>query len=203
MRLTIISTILTLLAATTTQAEWIHEPDKDALSTPSLGNSSQAKADLVVVCNNMVRLTYVRWYSDFGIEKKKLPSHVTVDYSLSGAADNSGQVWTISRPEENITQMITHDLLLPQQLTTGEEFFFSSAAKEGVPATSAQFDLTNLQSTIYAHHMPCRGQDVFPLKMLHEQEAEAAEAEASAKAAAQEPKPKKRIPPPPLPNFDP
>jgi hypothetical protein len=177
-------------------AEWTYLPGKDALSTPATTHSSADAPDLVVVCNNMVRLTYVRWGTEFGIDKKHLPSHITLDYSLSGDAPASFQdtVWTIARPEKLATQYITHDLKIAERLTANQTISITTPVKDRLPALTASFNLAGLQAAMNAHNLPCSEAEKFPLKSVKEQEAEAAAAEARAIEQAKQQANKKEKP---------
>jgi len=177
-------------------ADWTYLPGKDALSTSATSYSGPTAPDLVVVCNNMVRLTYLRWATDFGVDKKLLPSHITLDYNLEGDAPEAltDTVWTIARPEKRTTQYITHDLKITERLTANKTISTKTPEKGGLPALTASFNLTDLQAAMNTHNLPCREADKFPLKSLKQQEAEAAAAEARTIERAREQAKKKKTP---------
>ena len=217
MRLLSLLSLLIIATALPARAEWTHEAGNDALATPATAHDGPVRPELVVVCNNMVTLTYMRWASDFGIDKKMLPNYVTVDFTLASAETPStqttrtGAVWTIARPQDDTTQFVTHDLLLPQMMTRSTTLTSQIAATPPLPAVAATFDLTGLQAAMTRHNLPCRAADKFTLKTEEQQKLEQQQAEERRKQQeldAWQPlgpslKEKARDVPPPLPNFDP
>lgn len=196
------TTIAFLLTCTTSAANaaWVHDAARDAVVSQATSYKGPGRPELVVVCNNMVTLTYVRWPSDFGVDKKQLPSHVAVDYTLAGydadAVSLKAQVWTVARPTPEMTQMITHDLTLPIRMAEGASMTVMSGAKEPLPGLDASFDLTGLKQALIDTYLPCSKEAKFMLKSVEEK---AAEKEAIRNAA----KKKNKIASPPLPNFNP
>ena len=198
----LLASILVLLTCTTStaQAAWVHDAARDAVVSQATSYDGPAQPELVVVCNNMVTLTYVRWPSDFGVDKKQLPSHLAVDYTLTGpdggAVSLEAQVWTIARPHPGATQMITHDLILPKRLAENASMSVASVAKDTLPGLGANFDLKGLKQVLTDTYLPCSKEAKFMLKSEKEKAAEK-------QAIREVGKEKSKIDPPPLPNFDP
>ena len=152
-------------------AAWTHLPEKDAVSTPATGYEGPARPELVVVCNNMVRLTYVRWPHEFGIDRKMLPGHTNVRWSLTASVRND-TIWTIARPEKGATQYISHDVTLPVLLADSTTAAFDIEAAGKLPMLTARFELAGLQKALDQYGLACRPEDRFQLKMLRDKEAE-------------------------------
>jgi hypothetical protein len=200
MRLIATITAFVTLATSGAHATWVHDASRDAVVTQASSYTGPGQPELVLVCNNMMTLTYVRWPSDFGVDKKLLPTHLAVDYSLSDEDTRTlafnDQIWTVSRPHPGATQVITHDLILPERMIRSTVMTVVSGAKETLPGLTARFDLTGLQQILSDTYLPCSSEDKFLLKSEKELEAEQ---EAISNAS----KNKGKIAPPPLPNFDP
>lgn len=160
-----------LLGTQSAFAAWTHLPAKDAVSTPAAGFEGPARPELVVVCNNMVRLTYVRWPHEFGIDRKMLPGHTNVDWTLT-ASTRDDTIWTVARPEKGSTQYISHDVTLPVLLADSTTAAFDIDAAGKLPALTANFDLAGLQKALDQYGLACRPEDRFPLQMLRDKEAE-------------------------------
>ncbi|MDX1580981.1 MAG: hypothetical protein R3360_05085, partial [Alphaproteobacteria bacterium] len=77
--------------------EWRWLPDYDAVFTEAdaIAPNSAVKPRLVVVCNNLVRITYLEWPTDLGIEKRDdLPKFVEVDFAMRPLGDGT-ELWFV------------------------------------------------------------------------------------------------------------
>ena len=174
MRLSILALTLSFLsaAAMATEANWHYLEGKDAVATKATSHSLSAGTsdapNLVVVCNNLVRLTYLDWPTDFGVDRKQLPSHMLVHYDLGGggADDQRTQsvdkdIWTISQPSLGRTYVITHDMLLPAQLTRNATMSLQVEARDNLPQMSASFSLERLHDAMQTNRLACTEEDRF------------------------------------------
>ena len=144
---------------------WTYLQDRQAIATPALEHvvspGEAGAPQLVIVCNNLTRLTYVDWPTDFGVDRKLLPSHLSVAYDLTGTRADfaSGQVWTVSQSEAGRTYVITHDKIFPEMLMQSDGIQVTVDRKQNLPAMQASFDLRGLREALRQNRIACTNED--------------------------------------------
>ncbi len=132
-----------------------YDEDRASVSTPALSSRGAKVAPVfVVVCNNFVRLAYLEWPSNLGVDKNDLADRATVNYALSGGKRMT-EIWMIARPAEGITRVINHDTSLPERLARQNNLDVVVEAGNGIPTMSANFNLIGLDRIVKKHNMPC------------------------------------------------